>query len=180
MEVSINSASTSTTQNNTNNSNRSGAPPILLNATLEDEKLYFSEEIVRLEHSIKLLTDSNAFLKEQDNSDPDFVLAISENEQVINKYKRIVKNLKEKLNAISAKSCLSNQININKDDSVSESELNNSLQSLKLNTQEISISESIPQIRNSPSEENDISNKTEKDTVKSETNMSNEEEGVFL
>ncbi|ORY70703.1 hypothetical protein LY90DRAFT_700154, partial [Neocallimastix californiae] len=39
----------------------------------------------------------HAVLREQGDNDPDFVLAITENEQVIAKYKKIVNNLKERL-----------------------------------------------------------------------------------
>ncbi|KAG4100549.1 hypothetical protein H8356DRAFT_1659851 [Neocallimastix lanati (nom. inval.)] len=191
MEVSLNSTNTSTPKNKLNNSTNSngskGAPPVLLNATLEDEKIYYSEEIVRLEHSIKLLEDSNAVLREQGDNDPDFVLAITENEQVIAKYKKIVNNLKERLNALSLTPCLSSQkagseINLNKDNSISivESELNKNLQSLKLTTKEISSLESLSELQNSLSEENYVSKATEKETLKSEVTMSTEEDGVFL
>jgi len=173
--------STTTTQTNTNNS---GAPPVLLNATLEDEKIYFTEEIVRLENSIRLLTDSNKILSEQGDSDPDFVLAIKENEEVIAKYKKIVKNIKERLDAISQTSCLKqvagSNIDLSKNNSVSETDLNKSLESLKLTTQEVSSLESIPASLTNSSEEIKESNITEKDTAESEDKIDNEDDGVFL
>jgi len=177
METTLNSS-----QANTNNTNNTGAPPVLLNATLEDEKLYFTEEIVRLEHSIKLLTESNVILSEQGDTDPDFVLAIDENEKVIAKYKKIVKGIRERLDAISQSSCLNqiagSSIDLNKDN-ISESEINKSLESLKLTTQEASSLESIPTF-NSSSEDSHNATVTEKDKVESEEKSNNEEEGIFL
>jgi len=174
METTFNSSQT--------NTNNTGAPPVLLNATLEDEKLYFTEEIVRLEHSIKLLNESNVILREQGDTDPDFVLAITENEQVIAKYKKIVKGLRERLDAISQSSCLSqiagSSIDLNKDN-ISENEINKSLESLKLTTQEASSLESIPTF-NSSSEDSHNVIMTEKDKAESEEKSNNEEEGIFL
>ncbi|OUM65303.1 hypothetical protein PIROE2DRAFT_60101 [Piromyces sp. E2] len=174
---------TSTSNSQTNTSN-SVAPPVLLNATLEDEKIYFTEEIVRLENSIKLLTNSNTILHEQGDSDPDFVLAIKENEEVIAKYEKIVKNLRKRLDAISKSSCLKqaagSDIDLNKGNSISESELNKNLESLKLTTQEVSSLESIPTSLNNSSEEIKESNITENDTVESEDKNDNEDDGIFL
>lgn len=169
----------------TSNSSNSGAPPVLLNATLEDEKIYFTEEIVRLENSIRHLTESNTILREQGDSDPDFVLAIEENEKVISKYQKIIKGIKERLDAISQTSCLKqvagSTIDLNKEN-VSENEISKGLESLKLTTQEASSLESLESIQalNSSSEENNNVNKTEDDNIKTEENTNNGEEGIFL
>ncbi|ORX78664.1 hypothetical protein BCR32DRAFT_328448 [Anaeromyces robustus] len=189
MEVSLNNTTSqpSTSQNN-NNKNKDNvvAPQILLNATLEDEKLYFTEEIIRLERSNKLLKQSNVILREQDPNDPDFLLAIKENEKVIDKYEKIIKNLRKRLEAISQSSCLNqaagSTISLDKESNsnIKESELNKSFESLKLTTQEISSLESIPQALNNSTEElNNESSTTEKNTNKSEDKIENED-GIFL
>ncbi|ORX59873.1 hypothetical protein BCR36DRAFT_579322 [Piromyces finnis] len=175
------SSTTTTSQINTNNSE---APPVLLNATLEDEKIYFTEEIVRLENSIRLLTNSNEILREQGDSDPDFILAIKENEEVIIKYEKIVENIRKRLDAISQSSCLKqlagSNIDLSKGNSVSEDELSKNIESLKLTTQEVSSIESIPVTFNNSSEEVNEYKLTEKDTIKTENKIDNEDNGLFL
>lgn len=71
----------------------------LINATLEDEKLYIKEQIQNLERSIEMLKQSNEILILQGENDPDFKMAISENKEVIQKYQNNIKELNERIKA---------------------------------------------------------------------------------